>query len=169
MYRLLRGIWQPDPEQGLAPPHDPQPHLAVGLCDLGGFGKQKMVDRNHVVKEPDSQCNELFQPIPVEPDLAGRPCLEHARQVDGAQVAALKWQQGQFPAGVGGLKRPQARHRVAAVHGIEEDKARVARVPGLVAEGLPDFTGLEPARGFPGAGVDQLPRFPFFNSFHIAV
>ena len=90
----------------------------------------------------------------------------HLCQVHGTEVAGFIGQERLFAAGVGGFDLADGRHDVVAVQAVDEDDARFAVAPGGVDDLAENFTGVETARHFFGAGVDEVVFFILFGGGH---
>ena len=98
--------------------------------------------------------------------IAVRRFLEHLRQVDGAEVAALVGEQGLLAARVGALDLALGGDHVVSVQAVEEDDAGFAVGPGCLDDGVEDFLRVEGADCFAGFRVDQIVIAPAGSRLH---
>ena len=85
------------------------------------------------------RCTTRAQRIPVH--LA--PLLHERAEVDRAEVADVVRQQRLLAARIGGLVRPQVRHRIVVIRFVDEEDPRLAGPPGAVDDLVPNLARLE--------------------------
>ena len=132
----LRVVRHAQAEEHVRPAHHAQPDLPVALHDLLDLGLRVGVHVDDIVEEAHCQRGGVGQGLPADPALgrrgraqgAGR--LHEVREVDRPEVAGLPGEQSLLSARIGSRDLAERRRRVAAVHSVDEEEPRLARLPG---------------------------------------
>ena len=153
-----------EPHEQVGPAHDPEADAADPLRQIVDLGERVLVRVDDVVEEVSGEMHDRPEAIPIH-----RPVLDEQADVDRAEIAHVVREQRLLAAGVRGLVAPEVRHGVVVVGAIDEEHARLARLPGAVHDLLEHIAGVELADDLAGAGVDQVVGLPGLERDHEGV
>src|SRR5262249_13384102 len=149
LHALVGVVGHPQLHQQDGPAHYSEPDGRVPLRQSVDLCERVRVRIDHVVEEVGAEVHRGAQPVPVDPAI-----LDEQPDVDRAQVANVVGEQRLLAAGIGRLVAAQRRYRVVLVGAVDEEYARLARLPGAVHD-LPEYVArIELAYGLLGARVD---------------